>query len=156
MTDTATEKAPDAPKKTVSIFGLYEVDTDLQETGKWFKDVMADGKGVDLKLRRVSSKYASRIRIELDKQYADHLDKNGQYTNEDIAIDVLCKHLGTGVVADWRGPMFVNEDGSPMPYSADVAVVLMTRIPDLRARILQLSMDLENFRLHAQKATEKN
>ena len=141
----------DEPAKPLSIFDICETDTEAEENGRWFTDIFGDGTNVDVKLRRLSSKVSVNARRRIALPFQRHA-KRGELP-DNINVKILCRQLAEAVIVDWRG--VADKDGA-IEYSADVADMLLTKLPNFRGQILALSMSMDAFRVEDRGDAEKN
>lgn len=140
----------------VSIFDALETDTDASENGKWFKGDEIWGPKlahVSIKLRRMTSKVALRVRRELEIKYAKYQDKKGEYPPE-IDQRMLSEHMAQAIIVDWNG--IIDRDGKEIPFHKDAAFALCQKLPDFRGPLVQKSLMLDSFRTEAQDKVEGN
>lgn len=143
----------DKNDEIVSIFDVLETDTAAEEDGKWFKDVMDDGTGIDLKIRALGSSESIKVRRRLDRKNKK-LMKGGQYVNIKDAMDVLTEQIAEAVLLDWNGIYDRNKE--LLPFSKENALALLTKLPKFRDLVTNLSASMDNFRIEQREATEKN
>jgi hypothetical protein len=140
-----------APEKPLSIFALCETDSDAAENGKWFDNLFQPDSGVSVKLRRFSSKKSINYRSRLLQKYKRHL-KNGEYPPE-IEERMLIEQMVECIIVDWKG--ILDNDGKEIAYSKEKAL-LLCKMLDFRAPLIQLAVDMDNFRAEERKELEKN
>lgn len=156
MTDAitiATEAAPaaDTPEeKPLDIFALLSTDEVAEEEGKWFKPFGPKGGDSEIKLRRQTSKFAVQARIKIDQKYAKWANKDGTYP-EHIGLKVVCEHIASGLLVDWRGDAFKG-----IAFTPDTVLDMVQRLKELRIIILTLTGEMDNFRTETRADTEKN
>src|SRR6516162_4277774 len=108
----------DAP---LSIFDIAETDTEAEESGKWFNDIFEDGTGVNVKLRRFTSKTSIKVRQKLEAPYRRKL-KSGKLPDE-VNAQLMINQLSEGVIVDWAG--IRDRDGKDIPYTVENAKALL-------------------------------
>lgn len=140
-------------ERKLSIFDICETDTVAEENGRWFNDVFEDTSGIDVKLRRMTSKASMEARRRLDKQYRGKMNKKGEY-DMDFGMKVLVEQMAEGVIVDWRG--IYDRDGKEIKFSKEKAIELMTKLPTFRDTILINAQELDNFRIEEREDAEKN
>lgn len=153
MSDETPQVETEEEDRPRSIFDLLETDATSEEEGRWFRDIFEDATGIDLKLRRMTSKASIRARRNLDKQYKSKMNKRGEY-DEDTALIVIAKQIANGVIVDWDG--VYDRDGTKMPFTAANAEMLITKLPALRDAIMVVASEMDNFRIEQREETEKN
>lgn len=151
---TPDEAVLDAVEPPVpSVWDQYETDVAEQEGGRWFRNI---GIGMDLKLRRYTSRVALNNVQRLQQAYRRFQLKTGQLP-EDKAEQLMVEHLAGCIIVDWSGPAFRQKDSDEtMPFSVETAKILMQRLPDLRTQVLTISMSVDNFRVSERKDIEGN
>jgi hypothetical protein len=145
----------DAALPIVSIFDICGTDEDAAENGKWIKgeDLWPRGAGIELKIRRMTSKKALKTRAELLTKYAKFQNKKGQFP-EEIDHRMLCELLAQAVIVDWKG--IPDKDGKLIPFTRESAFHLVDKLPDFRAQIVQAAMDMDQFRADDLEQVEGN
>ena len=123
-----------------SIFDLYETNQDAEENGKWFSDF---GPEIKIKIRRFTAAKSRKVREALFKPYIKQY-RTADKIPEDIAEDLTCQHLAQGVVTDWSGVF--DRDGNEVPFTADSAHDLFTKLPDFTKEVLLMSLNMDNYK----------
>lgn len=122
----------------------YTADLDAEENGKWAP--IADG--IEFRIRRLRSKRVSDARDKIYGPFERALGPRKKDLPEEIEISCTVKLLSQHVIADWRGKNMVDDNGAPVPFSAENAAEIL-RDPetgkDLRATIITLAQDGEFF-----------
>lgn len=152
MTETAetVKKDPDAGDfdKTadlpVSIFDVFETDTNAEEDGRWF-DGFGSG-GISVKLRRLSSKKAMAVRQRLNRRYRSSA-KNGVLPAE-IQDKIILSTLAEGCFVDWKG--IYARDGKPIEFSPEAAYELLSKLPNFRNAVYTVCDQLDFWRTEEQ------
>lgn len=142
--------AVDDGAKPQSIFDIYDTDINEEEEGRWFP--LAPN--VEFKIRRFTAKAVNNERNKLNLAFRKHARRDGTYPDP-IAERIVLEQMGT-LIVDWRGSALVRRDGSPLEYSPDAAKELMKQLPNLRAQVLMISMDMAAFRTADRKEIEGN
>ena len=62
----------------------------------------------------------------------------------DLANKIMIEVFAETVIKDWEG--ITNEDGEPMPYTKENAVMLLTQLPDLFNELREVAVKQANFR----------
>lgn len=127
----------------------YATDSSAIEFGVW----VDFGDGARCKIARFNNPAHAKYIDELRKPYRAILRAGGTIPDEK-ADEITIKSLARCVLVDWAG--FEEDDGSPMPYSVEKAIELLTDLPDFRNRIAQISMQSENYRIETLEAAAKN
>jgi hypothetical protein len=150
LTLTATDAVP-TDISLPTIFDLLETDTADEENGKWFNDILGDGSNIDLKLRRFQSRHALKTRENIQKPYL--IGKKKGTLSEKVLEHILCAQIAQSILVDWRG---VRSKTGEIPFSAEVALPIVTRLTELRAKIIELALGRDNFLLSNREEVEKN
>lgn len=145
MTETTTKKIK---PKTSALFAKFATDSDREEAGIWVNF----GEGIKVKVRRLKSRKSQEYRKELDKPYTNEIRRGA--LDDKTAEDLLIRQIGGGVVADWSG--VEDEDGTPLPYTAENAIRLLRLLPEFRDAIFAVSVDADAFKKHIGAEAEKN
>lgn len=104
----------------------FKVDTNKVEGGQWVRKI-PDFPGIAFKVRGFSSQiYRKAISVEMD-QYSRIERMSG--LSADQQSDVQAKAMAEAGILDWSG--IEDEDGKPLPFSKDAALVYLTD-PDYR------------------------
>lgn len=123
---------------------VYKHDEEAEENGKW----APIAEGVEFKIRRLRSKIVQTAR---DRIYGPFERAMGPKTKElPEAIEKQCtiKLLSTALVTDWRGDGMVDDDGNPIPFTAENAAAIFSDEEtgkDLRGAVINLSTDGDFF-----------
>jgi hypothetical protein len=140
---------PDLPP--LSIFDLCETDDNLSENGKWFTDVFAPGDGIAIKLRSFASARAVNVRTVLLKKYQRY-QKKGEFPPE-VDQRMMIEQLVDSIIVDWKG--IRGRDNKEIPYSKEAAI-LLCKMTNFRATIVQLATASDAFKAEAKKEVEGN
>jgi len=136
-----------------SIFDICETDGEAEENGKWFNDVFEDGSDIAVKLRRMTSKKSTTVRRRLEKQFKNHQKRDGTW-DEDIAEKMVLRQMVEAVIVDWKN--IIDRDGSVIEHSIESAEMLIGRLPAFRDLLINLSIDMDNYRMAAVEDAAKN
>lgn len=130
----------------------FRMDTDKEEQGIW----VDFGEGVRFRIRRFKSAKSVAVRKELDKPHADMIRRGT--VSQDVAEELLNRHIAAGIVVDWEGVNETTEDGSqrPIPYSAETAYRLLKELPELREELLTVTVERDAFRAKVDEDAVKN
>lgn len=155
MSDLTDDFLP-APE-AVSIFEIFSSNKQLEEDGKWFINYFGDrAPGHDVKLRAFSSKASLAVRRRLEAQYRHLMQADGSFPTE-VLQKLVTIQLCEAVVMDWRGKLFVEQDGAtPLPCTPENVMRLLANSPALRNRFAVSAGDLDQFRSETQDAAAKN
>lgn len=132
---------------------LFGTDQKAEEQGKWFNDVLGEGKepnvGVDLCMRRATSRAATR-----EKQRVLMANKRsaGKVSDEDVER-MQAEIIAKSILVGWRG---VKLDGADVPFSQEKALELLTKYPDFRRVCLAVADSPDAFRKEVVEDIEKN
>lgn len=141
---TETTETPDVTPTSVpvSVFSLYGTDASLAENGKWFRDFQ--GTGIDLKIARFTSKRAHKARQAAEAQYRRATGKMTGPLPDEIAEKVGIEAIANGILLDWDN--IYGDDGEKLVYSVPTARMVLTRLNELRIAIVQVALDMDQFR----------
>lgn len=128
----------------VNLFDAFATDTASEEDGKWFEDILDDGSNFGIKLRRYTSKAVDKARQKLWNANRKFLVKGKmpEAHDERLATELMA----TAVVVDWKGVADPNNPEQELPYSPEVAIALLTKLPNLRRVIAMLATQMDNFK----------
>ncbi len=132
---------------------LMVTDRDAEENGKWFRDILGDGTGFGVKLRRMTSKIAIAKQQELLIAAKPFMDEDGKLP-QDKDDELMLNLLSQAIIVDWEG--FDDDDDVTMLYSPEAGFQALTESRDLRGICVNLSTRLDNFRAKAVKEVAKN
>jgi len=119
------------------------------ELGKWFKL----GKFAEVKVRRFSSKKSRAVREALERKYG--LNNTTRVSlGKDDQEELNIQHIAKGILVDWKGVK--DAAGNDVKFTTEAAVQYLTKLPELRELIAQLSLDIANFRKAANEEIEGN
>lgn len=130
---------------------LFATDQDAEENGKWFKDIAGEESGVDVKLRRMTSKTVERALARIMRENR-HRMVDGKFA-EAIDLELGNRLLAEAVIVDWRG---IIVGGDAVTYSPEAAADLLTRFPEFGRHIRARCGNMDLFRAETAQATEKN
>jgi hypothetical protein len=139
-------------KKLTSIFNIALTDRDSEENGKWFDDIIEEGSGIRMKLRRMTAKVVSKTMTRKLTENRKFMVK-GKYPAE-IDERMLVETLAEAVIVDWEG---ISTDGeNQLPYTVENAETLLTKLPDLRRQVQIIANSLAAFRAEEKEAVLGN
>lgn len=136
----------------ISIYDAFQTDMDAEQEGKWFYDILGDESGIDVKLRRFTSKASIKARQRITTLYRKFAKKN-KFSDE-MQDKIITEQMAEAIVVDWKGVL--DSDGTEIPYSKDAALLLLTKLPNLRIALMQMAIDMDNFRTEAEEAALGN
>jgi len=128
----------------IKAFNEFRSDDDLEENGKW----TTIAEGVEFKIRRLRSKIVAKARDKIYGPFERAMGPRKKDLPDHIERECTIKLIAEAVVADWRGPGMVDDTGKPIPHTVENAVAIFSDPEtgkDLRATVIQLSMDGEFF-----------
>lgn len=138
-----------------TIFDMFEDRTDINaySEGRWFPITA----GSRIKLRSATSAKAQEARREVNRPYALRTDKGLTLTDEENK-EIFLRIMAKGIIVDWEGPIFVDEDRNPLPYTADNAYAILSnpKLTKFSAFLMSIVMDEESFNEQLDDASEKN
>jgi len=108
---------------------------DLENSGVW-REL---GNGAKLLLARLGNAEFSKMFAELVQPYAE----TGTKVPVDVQKEVSVKCLARTVLLGWEG---IFDGETPLEYSYDNAVRVLTEIKDFRELVLKLAADLDAYK----------
>jgi hypothetical protein len=119
----------------------YAVDLDLEENGKW-----REFDGFDLKIRRITSKASQDANTEASKKYQK--DIQDKTLSDEASEEILNYQICFGILADWRGPDLVDDEGNAIPFSGEKALELLApeEMKELKGLILTDSINAATYK----------
>lgn len=137
----------------MSFSRLFTMDTDAEENGKWFNDILNDGSNVNVKVRRLTSTYALKVQQDLlvaNKQYMDDKGKLPPDKDQALMYDLVAKAL----LAGWTGVL--DDNGVEIEYSQVKGEEFCAQYKDFRHIVLGLSQKMDNYRAVVTSDISKN
>jgi hypothetical protein len=122
-----------------SVFELFGTSESAAEDGKWFP-FSAE---MSVKIRRFKSKKSRKVREALEAPYKRVSQLSPKIPDED-AERIASQHVAEGIVVDWKGVLDTN--GNSIPYSVGAALDLFEKLPEFRDAVIEISLNIENFR----------
>jgi len=136
----------------MSFARAFNTDRDLEENGKWFKDVLGDGTGINLKIRRMSSERVVKFQQDLVQQNRYKM-KEGKFP-EDVNTEILIDTLASVVLVDWSG--VTDENDQAVEFSVDAATIYLTKFRDFRLLVAGLASNMDAYRKGVEEDITKN
>lgn len=136
----------------MSLARAFNTDRDLEENGKWFNDVLGDGSGVNLKIRRMSSERVAKFQQE-EVQRNRFRMKEGKFP-DDVNTEILISVLAGSVIVDWSG--VTGDDDAELPFSVEAATEQLTRLRDFRLLVSGLASNMDAYRKGVEEEIRKN
>lgn len=127
---------------------MFLTDEEEAELGKWFKL----GKEVQVKIRRYNSKKSRSVREMVNIKYGVNNVRGKLPAEDEEALNV--EHIASGIIADWKGVK--DAQGNEVPYTKEAATLALTKLPEFRDTVVQLSLELNNFLESKNKEVEGN
>lgn len=137
-----------------SVFDVFETDSSAEESGRWF-DLFGDRGDGEIRLRGFTSKASMNTRKRLEAVFRRQQSADGSYSTEVMNV-IICQQLADAIIVDWRGKAWREKDGTPLPFSKENALRLVTLSTYLRNRVAALAGDMDSFRYAAQEEITKN
>lgn len=147
---TKEKKTTTPEKATTNLFHKYETNKDAEIEGVWIDDFEP---GVDFKIARFNVERTEKYMDELRRPYKKLLKAGGRIP-ADKADEMLIDAMSKYALVDWRG--VIDQDGKPMPYSPENAYTLLKILPEIREKVLKLSLDGETYNKKALEDARKN
>ena len=119
--------------------------------------------GIWVPIRVEGADWRFLVRSRESKQYQAALEKHLQpmrrrYKNQEPPAEetqaVLIRIFAEGAIVDWQG--VTDENGQPLPYSLDNAVMLLGEFPDIRDIIAGTSTEYAAYLAEAEETRTKN
>lgn len=143
----------DTPDDVFSIFDVLETSADDEENGKWFNDVFPEtGIAIDLKLRRLGSRASIKARQAISKPYLTQ--SRNKPLEEKINEKILNQQIVEAILLDWRG--IPGAGGVEIPYSAENAKMLISRLTALRDKIVEIALARDQWLAKDRETIVKN
>lgn len=108
--------------------------------------------GLRLKIARMGNDNFQRATLKRRKE----IQRQARFSGEDeisalkeTSTEIAAEHL----LKDWEGMI---EDGTPVPYSVENAVRLMTKYPEFLRLVEEAAADFENFKSDEEAAVRGN
>lgn len=143
-----------APIESVyDIFETPDLDNDSFNNGKWFPINATSS----IKIRHAASPNAIAVRKEIEEPYALRIEAGVVLTDteeREIALGVISRSL----IADWKGPIFVDDKGKPMKCTPKNAYTLLIhpKMEKFLIFVMNLSKSEENYLAKLDNSSEKN
>lgn len=136
----------------MSFARAFSTDRDLEENGKWFKDVLGDRTNINLRIRRMSSEVVVKAQQELIQQNRYKMVE-GKFP-EDVDKAIMTELLSTTVLVDWEN--VTDENDAPVPFSPEAAYMYMTQFRDFKILVIALATNMDNYRKGLESDVVKN
>lgn len=114
------------------------VDDDLKREGAWFTFETADG-AFEVKIAAMTRERVQR----LNDQAGTRNFRRNQGSMPEYNLTKFKPLFAREIIKDVRG--LVDDNGKEIPYSVDIAVELMDKLPNFEAFITDIAFDLNNF-----------
>lgn len=136
----------------MSFARAFNTDRDLEENGKWFNDVLGDGSGINLKIRRMSSERVAKFQQE-EVQRNRYRMKEGKFP-DDVNTEILINVLAGAVIVEWSG--VTDNDDREVAFSVEAATDYLTRFRDFRLLVSGLASNMDAYRKGTEEEIQKN
>lgn len=136
----------------MSLTRAFNTDRDLEENGKWFKDIFGDKTNVALKVRRMSSEFVVKFQQDLIQQNRYRM-KEGKFP-EDVAEEILVDTLAGAVLVDWSG--VTDDSDEEVLFSVENAKPYLANLRDFRLLVSALSNNMDAYRKGVEADITKN
>lgn len=143
-----------APIESIyDIFETPELDNDSFDNGKWFQINASSS----IKIRHAASPNAIAVRKEVEEPYALRIEAGVELTDkehQEIALSIISRSL----IADWKGPIFVDDKGKAMKCTPKNAYSLLVhpKMEKFLLFVMNLSKNEENYLAKLDDSSEKN
>lgn len=104
--------------------------------------------GASFQVAQANNPKFQRVFQTLQLPHRRKLDKGTMDPSESQKIAI--EAMAAGLIIDWKG--IQDPEGKDIPFSKEVAIVLLTQRPDIREHIQEFALELENFRAETVEA----
>lgn len=132
-----------------SLYDLFATSETAAEDGKWFKF----GKTIEVKIRRFKSKVSRKVREELEAPYK-RATKFGATLPDDVSEEITLEQIARAIIVDWKG--VPDKQGNLIKYSPAAAMEMLKALPEFKDAVIEISMNLDNYRDDEKDEAEKN
>jgi hypothetical protein len=130
------------------MFARFATDASREEEGVW----VDFGDGIEVKVRRLSSKISRDVRKRLEKPHAEAIRRGP--LPESLAEDILNRQLAEAIISDWKG---VDDDnGQPLACTVENKIAILKALPEFRDEIVSISIERDNYKAALNEDAEKN
>lgn len=136
----------------MSFARAFSTDRDLEENGKWFKDVLGDKTGVSLKVRRMSSETVAKKQQELIQANRYRM-KDGKFP-ESVDKEIMNELLSTTVLVDWDGVTDTND--AVVEFSPEAAYEYVDKYRDFKLLVIGVANNMDAYRKALEEEVIKN
>ncbi|QYW02046.1 tape measure chaperone [Stenotrophomonas phage Siara] len=136
---------------TKSLFNTYASDTKMEKDGKWCEFHEA---GVSVLIARAGGSN-HKFRVAEMKMYSE-TDPKTLAEDPDKYAEKLADVYAECVVLDIKGEGFVDEEGNPATYTAEVGASLLKQLPDFFEEVRFIASQRSTFRKERDKAIAGN
>lgn len=120
------------------------IDNSAETEGVWVEFV----DGCEFRIARMNNPaWENYVAKQAERKKSWH--KSAQ-NNRDLTWKAYSLHI----VKDWKG--LVDDDGTEIPYSSEMAFKLLTDYPEIRDFVIDVALDTERFRDEAKEEAEGN
>jgi len=135
------------------IFNTPNKNKDAFENGKWFS-INDTSK---IRLRGAASPESVRVRKEVEEPYAARIDAGMDLTTKETE-EVTLRIVSKGIISGWEGPIFVDDKGKKIKYTAENAYKLISdpKLDKFLLFILESCRKEDNYLAKLDDVSEKN
>lgn len=130
------------------MFARFATDESREEEGVW----VDFGDGIEVRIRRLSSKVSRDVRKRLEKPHGEAIRRGG--LPEGVAEDILNRQIAEAVIAEWRG--VDDEAGNALPCTVENKLRVIKALPEFRDEVLSVSIERDNYKAALNEEAEKN
>lgn len=114
----------------------YAVDKDAAENGKW----MVTREGFEVKIAKVGN---AAFNAEVQRLQKPHIAiLRSRADNTKLISEITIKAMAKAILLDWKA----ESKGVDVPYTVELGVQYMTKYPDFKEDVSDLSTTRESFR----------
>ena len=110
------------------------------------------GDGIRVKVARANNPAHMKITERLIKPFRRQIQNNS--ISMDKTNELTIKAMSLGILKDWEG--IEDEKGKPIPYSEEMAEIILTEYKDFREEISEISQSMEMYRKEEIEEEQKN
>ena len=109
------------------------------------------GDGCFIRIARIGNAEYKKYFQKLTKPHQKAIRRG--VLSDEIADKLLIDAMANKIVLGWRG---MTEDGTPVQYSVEKCIQILTEYPDLKDQIQEIANEMESFRVEEDEELEKN
>lgn len=118
------------------MFDVNNISEDRKNTGVW-----VDYMGGKFLVAHTSNLTFQRVFAKLQQPHLKKIERGT--LDPKIHNKIMCESMAKGLLLDWKN---VGSNNEPLDYSIDTAIKVLQSNDDLREYILDVAINIENFR----------